>query len=91
MPQRSWLLRDVLLLYVEETSLNNETTILVRSSSRGKSVEILWPEVQKEENMVMFDLAGRGTLKLVSKAPDYLDTRAAWVQDVDWIGVSISP
>jgi len=34
----------------------------------------------------MFDLAGRGTLKLVSKL-ERLDIRDEWVQDVDRIEV----
>jgi hypothetical protein len=37
---------------------------------------------------VLFDLSGRGTLKLVSKL-EGLDTRDTWVQDVDRIEVLI--
>jgi hypothetical protein len=36
--------------------------------------------------MVLFDLSGRGTLKLVSKLPQ-LDIRDEWVQDVDKIEI----
>jgi hypothetical protein len=36
---------------------------------------------------VMFDLSGRGTLKLVSTL-ERLDVRDEWVQDVDQIEVS---
>jgi len=36
---------------------------------------------------VMFDLSGRGTLKLVSKMAS-LDDREEWVQDVDRIEVN---
>lgn len=89
--QEGWLLRDVLVLYVGENALNPETVILVRSSSRGKSIELTWPEVEDPDNMVMFDLSGRGTLKLVSQGLEDLDVRDEWVQDVDWIGVSTAP
>jgi hypothetical protein len=37
--------------------------------------------------MVMFDLSGRGTLKLVSKTLENFSTRDEWVQDVDKIEV----
>ena len=36
--------------------------------------------------MVMFDLSGRGTLKLVSML-DGFDTRDDWIQDVDRIEI----
>jgi hypothetical protein len=36
--------------------------------------------------MVMFDLSGRGTLKLISKV-ERLDVRDEWIQDVDKIEV----
>jgi hypothetical protein len=85
--QEGWMLRDVLLLYVPETDLSPETTITVSSSSRDKSAQVTWAEVNDAENMVMFDLSGRGTLKLVSKL-ERLDVRDEWVQDVDRIEVS---
>ena len=37
--------------------------------------------------MVMFDLSGRGTLKLVSKL-EKLDVRDEWVQDTDKIEIT---
>lgn len=84
--QEGWRLRDVLLLYVEEGRLDPEAEILVSSSSREKSATVTWAEVRELENWVMFDLSGRGTLKLVSKLED-LDTRDDWVQDVDRIDI----
>ena len=83
--QQGWMLRDVLLLYLTPDALRN-TDITVSSSSRGKSVTLSWAEVDDVENMVMFDLASRGTFKLVSKIPGF-DIRDAWVQDVDRIDV----
>jgi len=84
--QEGWLLRDVLLLYVKESKLKADTQVTVSSSSREKSQTLPWAEVDAQENMVLFDLSGRGTLKLVSKIPSF-DTRDDWVQDVDKIEV----
>ena len=82
--QEGWLLRDVLLLYVKENKLKADTQVTVSSSSREESHTLTWAEVNAQENMVMFDLSGRGTLKLVSKIPGF-DIRDAWIQDVDKI------
>jgi hypothetical protein len=84
--QEGWLLRDVLLLHVKESKLEPETRIVVTSSSRDKSAELTWAEVDDPANWVMFDLSGRGTLKLVSVL-GRLDVRDEWVQDVDKIEV----
>ena len=84
--QEGWLLRDVLELYLDAASLQAESQITVSSSSREKSQTLTWAEVENPENMVMFDLSGRGTLKLVSKIPGF-DIRDAWIQDVDKIEV----
>ena len=85
--QEGWMLREVLLLHLSEDRLSPETRITVISTSREKSAELTWAEVGNEENMVMFDLSGRGTLKLVSKM-EKLDTRDEWVQDTDRIEVA---
>ncbi|HUT18520.1 MAG TPA: hypothetical protein VM366_05115 [Anaerolineae bacterium] len=86
--QDGWLLVDILSLYLEGSQLQPEATILVSSSSREKSVRLTWEEVRTRENMVMFDLSGRSTLKLVSKL-EQLDTRDDWVQDVDKIEIGV--
>ena len=86
-PQEGWLLRDVLLLHVNQDSLRPDSAVVVSSSSRGKSTALTWAQIDDEENMVMFDLSGRGTLKLVSKLPEF-DQRDEWVQDVDRIEVN---
>lgn len=85
--QEGWMLRDVLLLHIAEADLSSETRITVSSSSRDKSVQVTWAEVRDADNMVMFDLANKGTLKLVSKL-ERLDVRDEWVQDVDKIEVN---
>ncbi|MGD8996633.1 MAG: hypothetical protein PVH80_00875 [Anaerolineae bacterium] len=84
--QEGWMLRDVLLLHLSEESLTPTTRIVVISSSRDKAAELTWAEVDDTENMVMFDLSGRGTLKLVSKL-ERLDVRDEWVQDVEEIEI----
>ncbi|HNS50046.1 MAG TPA: hypothetical protein PKO09_02570 [Anaerolineae bacterium] len=84
--QQGWMLRDVLRLRVPERKLKPKTRIVVASSSSGKSAELTWAEVDDPANWVMFDLAGRGTLKLVSVL-ERLDVRDEWVQDVDRIDV----
>ena len=83
------MLRDVLLLTLKEDDLEAGTLITVSSSSQNKAAQLSWAEVNEPANMVMFDLAGRGTLKLVSLL-DRLGTRDQWVQDVDKIEVASS-
>jgi hypothetical protein len=85
--QEGWLLRDVIRLYVEPDKLDSGTLVTVSSSSRDKSAQVTWAEVDHVANYVMFDLSNRGTLKLVSVLPS-LDTRDEWVQDVDSIEVA---
>jgi hypothetical protein len=85
--QEGWRLSDVLLLHIKEGELEPDSIIVVSSSSRNKSAELTWAEVRDPANWVMFDLSGRGTLKLVSVL-ERLDVRDEWVQDVDRIEVS---
>lgn len=85
--QEGWMLRDVLLLHLSQEALTAETRIIVSSTSRDKSAELTSAEVNDEQNMVMFDLSGRGTLKLVSKL-ERLDVREEWVQDTDKIEIT---
>jgi hypothetical protein len=85
--QEGWRLSDVLLLHIKERELEPDSIIVVSSSSRNKSAELTWAEVRDPANWVMFDLSGRGTLKLVSVL-ERLDIRDEWVQDVDRIEVS---
>ena len=84
--QKGWLLREILSQYVEPDQFRDNFIINIISSSREKEFNLTWAEVNDKENMVMFDLSGRGTLKLVSKLPQ-LDVRDEWVQDVDKIEI----
>ncbi len=85
--QEGWMLRDVVRLHVKEKDLKADTQVTVSSSSRGRSEALTWAEVDDPANWVMFDMSGRGTLKLVSVL-ERLDIRDEWVQDVDKIEVS---
>jgi hypothetical protein len=85
--QEGWMLRDVVRLHVKEKDLEAETQVTVISTSRNKAEALTWAEVDDPANWVMFDLSGRGTLKLVSVL-ERLDIRDEWVQDVDKIEVS---
>ncbi len=84
--QDGWLLKDTLLVSFKESQFSDDTRITVSSSSREKSVELTWAEVANADNMVLFDLSGRGTLKLVSLLKGF-DVRDEWVQDVDRIEI----
>ena len=84
--QSGYLLRDVLLTYLDEDYFSQRTQVTVSSSVSGKSAELIWVEVNEAQNMVMFDLSSRGTLKLVSLL-EKLDVRDEWVQDVDRIEI----
>ena len=85
--QDGWLLRDILLLYLDPEQLQDSTRISVSSSSRDKSATLTWAEVKEAKNMVMFDLSNRGSLKLVSLLPQ-LKTRNYWIQDADKIEIT---
>lgn len=81
------LLRDIILLYVDEAELSDDTLITVSSSTRDKSVTLSWAQVTNPDNHVLFDPALSGTLKLVSSSLENLDTRAEWIQDTDRIEI----
>ena len=87
--QEGWLLRDVILLYVDGERLKANSLITASSASRNKSAQLTWTEVDETANMVMFDLSNRGTLKLVSVLEKF-GTRDEWVQDVDRVEI-VSP
>jgi hypothetical protein len=84
--QEGWRLSDAILANVEADQLTPATHIAVSSSSREKTAQLTWEEVEDPANHVMFDLSGRGTLKLVSVL-ERLDVRDEWVQDVDKIEI----
>ena len=84
--QEGWPLADILRLHLGDDELLTGSQVVVSSSSRGKTAVLTWEEIQNPDNMLLFDLSGRGTLKLVSLL-DRLDTRDEWVQDSDKIEI----
>jgi hypothetical protein len=84
--QEGWLLRDVILLYVDKKKLLPETMVRIESSSRGKKAEIQWKEIADQSNRILLAVSKQGSLKLVSSMKG-LETRGRWVQDVDKIEV----
>lgn len=85
--QEGWMFNDVLLTYFNENLFNDKTIVTVISSSNEKSADLNWADINNPENMILFDLSGRGTLKLVSLMEGF-DTRDDWVQDVDRIEIT---
>lgn len=84
--QEGWLVMDIMEKYFETRHFSDSLKFVISSSSRNKSIALTWDEIAEPENMVMFDLSGRGTLKLVSKL-EKLDIRDEWIQDVDKIEI----
>jgi hypothetical protein len=84
--QEGWLVMDIMEKYFETRRFSDSLQFVFSSSSRNKSIALSWEEIAEPENMVMFDLSGRGTLKLVSKL-EKLDVRDEWIQDVDRIEI----
>ena len=85
-PQEGWLLRDAVLLSFKKEEMKPGTRVRVSSSSRRKSAEIAWKDVENEANLVLLAPTKNGTLKLTSNMPG-LDTRDKWVQEVDRIEI----
>jgi hypothetical protein len=86
--QNGPLLREVILLYVDDSDLSDNTQITVKSTEREKSVVLTWAQVANPENHVLFDSStNRGTLKLVSSQLENLDSRDEWIQDTDVIEI----
>jgi len=84
--QEGWLIMDIMDKYFKAKLFPDSLQLVFSSSSRDKSIALTWDEIADPENMVMFDLSGRGTLKLVSKL-EKLDVRDEWIHDVDRIEI----
>lgn len=84
--QEGWLLRDVVLLYVDKKNITPGTVVRIESSSRNKKAELPWKEISDESNKILLAVSKQGNLKLVSIMKG-LDTRDSWVQEVDKIEV----
>jgi len=89
--QEGWLLKDVVLLYVNEGKLTAKSEVEVSgirvSTGETKSKALTWEQIIEPANNVLFDLTGNGSaLKLVSEIPGF-DIRDAWIQGVNQIDV----
>jgi hypothetical protein len=84
--QEGWLVSRVFEQFFDTKIFSDTLQVVFTSASRNKSITLSWREIKNPTNMVMFDLSGRGTLKLVSLL-EKLDTRDEWIQDVDKIEV----
>lgn len=84
--QEGWRVSSIFEQYFNTKSFSDSLQVTIASSSRDKSITLTWEEINNPDNMVIFDLSGRGTLKLVSVL-EKLDTRDEWIQDVDKIEV----
>lgn len=60
------LLRDVILLRFDESSLTNETTVFIRSDLRGEERTISWGEVSNISKSHILDFTNKGTTKFTS-------------------------
>lgn len=89
--QKGWYLRDLIPTLINVETLLPESVFVITSTTRDKSALLTWSQIDDPENFVLFDVSGRGTLKLVSKSIEDLNQRDEWVQDVDQIEISTSP
>ena len=93
-PQEGWWLRDVVRLYVPETSLSSQSSIRVTGLSKdglGKVAGITWAEALEPANNVAFDLAGDGQSVKLASTLERLSTRNDWVQGVSRLDIHTKP
>ena len=88
-------LADVILLYVDESKLQSDSSISVigvqPSNDQTKEVTLTWGQVTDPASNVILDYSAAGdSLKLVSTLPG-LDTRDDWVQGIQRIEVRTHP
>ncbi len=88
-------LADVILLYVDESKLQSDSSISVSgvqpSNDQTKQVTLTWGQVTDQAGNVLLDYSAAGdSLKLVSTLPG-LDTRDDWVQGIQRIEVTTHP
>jgi len=88
---KGWLLRDVIMLYVDTSSMGDYSEIAVfgaRDKRGDKAVTLTWKDVSDPATHVLLHPSKDGqSLKLVSTM-DQLDTRDEWVQGVMRIDIT---
>jgi hypothetical protein len=78
------LVKDVILLVVNESSLSNLTEITLKSDLTGEERTITWGEIANESNSYILDFTKKGTTKFTSPETQKKD-RVRDVTDI-WIG-----
>lgn len=60
------LVKDVILLIVNQSSLTNTTNVILTSDLTGEERTITWGEIANESNSYILDFTKRGTTKFTS-------------------------
>ncbi len=93
-PQGGWWLRDIIRLYVKESTLSPTSQITITGSRKGtekKSATVIWAQVLDPTNNMALDLAGDGQSVKLASTMDKLSTRDQWVQGVTQIDIQVKP
>jgi hypothetical protein len=88
--QSGYWLRDVIRLYVKETSLSATSQITmtgVRQGTEKKSATLTWAETLEPNNNVLFSPSNDGTSVKIAASMDKLATRNDWIQGLTQIDV----
>ena len=92
--QSGYWLRDVIRLYVKETSLSATSQVTmtgVRQGTEKKSATITWAETLDPNNNVLFSPSNDGTSVKIAASMDKLSTRNDWIQGLTQIDVKTKP
>ena len=92
--QSGYWLRDVIRLYVKETSLTASSQIIVtgvRQGTEKKIATLTWVETLDPANGVLFSPSNDGTSVKIAAMMERLSTRNDWVQGLTQIDVKTKP
>jgi hypothetical protein len=78
------LLKDVILLIMNQSGLGNSTDIMLKSDLTGEERTLSWGEIANESNSYILDFTRKGTTKFTSPETQKKD-RVRDVTDI-WIG-----
>lgn len=88
--QSGYWLRDVIRLYVKESTLSPSTQIIitgVRQGTEKKSATVTWAETLDPPNNLLFSPSNDGTSVKVASTMDRMSTRDNWIQGLSQIDV----
>jgi hypothetical protein len=92
--QSGYWLRDVLRLYVKESTLSPASQITVtgvRQGTEKKSATLTWAQVLDPANNVLFSPSNDGTSVKIAATLEGLATRNDWVQGLMQIAITTKP